>query len=47
MQREMFYDRKLNASLEAAGQAPEGGTGGGGLGGDTGRWFTLGGDTGG
>ena len=42
MQREMFYDRKLAASLEAAGQPAEsGGDGGGGLG-DLG-----GGDTGG
>lgn len=30
MQREMYYDRKFSASLEAAGQAPEAGAGGGG-----------------
>jgi hypothetical protein len=35
MQREMYYDRKFMASLEAAGQPPEGG-GGGDLGGDLG-----------
>jgi hypothetical protein len=45
MQREMFYDRKLAASLEAAGQAPE--EGGGGLGGDTGGLGDLGTDEGG
>lgn len=32
MQREMYHDRKFAASLEAAGQAPEAGAGGGGLG---------------
>jgi hypothetical protein len=31
MQREMFYDRKFMAGLEAAGQAPEGAGGGGDL----------------
>jgi hypothetical protein len=55
MQREMFYDRKMAASLEAAGQPPaEGGGGdlgdlGGGdldLGGDTGGDLDLGGDAG-
>ena len=46
MQREMFYDRKMAASLEAAGQPPaEGGGGGlGDLGGDTGGGLDLGGD---
>ena len=50
MQREMFYDRKFAASLEAAGQAGEGGGEAGGgldLGGDTGGGLDLGGDTGG
>ena len=53
MQREMFYDKKFTASLEAASQAPaEGGgdAGGGGLdlgGGDAGGGLDLGGDTGG
>tara|TARA_Y100001973_G_C5204980_1_gene340799 strand:+ start:337 stop:2295 length:1959 start_codon:yes stop_codon:yes gene_type:complete len=32
MQREMFHDRKFSASLEAAGQVPEAGGAGGGLG---------------
>ena len=31
MQREMFFDRKFMANLEAAGQAPEEGGGGGDL----------------
>ena len=47
MQREMFFDRKFSASLEAAGQPAEGGEGGG-LGdlggGDTGGGLDLGGD---
>ena len=47
MQREMFFDRKFSASLEAAGQPAEGGVGGG-LGdlggGDTGGGLDLGGD---
>ena len=57
MQREMFYDKKLAASLEAAGKpaedaAPSGGgglddLGGGDLGGDTGGDLDLGGDAGG
>ena len=40
MQREMFYDRKFGASLEAAGQAPA-------AGGDSGGGLDLGTDTGG
>jgi len=55
MQREMFYDKKFGASLEAAAQPPaEGGDLGGGdtgggldLGGDTGGGLDLGGDAGG
>jgi len=39
MQREMFYDKKFMASLEATGQAPE--DGGGGLGGDLGAGGDL------
>ena len=49
IQREMFYDSKLNAAIEAAGEAPEGGDAGGGgdldLGGDEGGDdLDLGGD---
>ena len=45
MQREMFFDRKLSAALEAAGEAPEGGDlGGGDLGGDDFGGDDLGGD---
>ena len=53
MQREMFFDKKFAASLEAAGQAPEasGGEGGGlgdlGGGEEAGGGLDLGGDTGG
>ena len=52
IQREMFYDSKLNAAIEAAGEAPEGGDAGGGgdldLGGDEGGDdLDLGGDEGG
>ena len=46
MQREMFFDRKFSASLEAAGQPAEAGGEGGGLGdlgGDTGGGLDLGG----
>ena len=51
MQREMFFDRKFSASLEAAAQAPEAGGGEGGglgdLGGGGGDLDLGGGDTGG
>ena len=48
MQREMFFDKKFSASLEAAGQAPEGDAGGlGGLGGEGGGDLDLGGEGGG
>ena len=58
MQREMFFDRKFSASLEAAGQPAEGGEGGGlgdlgggggdlDLGGEGGGDLDLGGDAGG
>ena len=51
MQREMFYDKKFGASLEAAAQPPAegGGDAGGGLGdvGGGGGGLDLGGDTGG
>ncbi len=44
MQREMFYDKKFTASLEAAGQAPDAAGGGGaGGGGDLGDLGDLGG----
>ena len=50
MEREMFYDKKYAAALEAAGQAGAGAGGGGdlgGAGGDLGGGLDLGGDTGG
>ena len=43
IQREMFHDSKFAAAIEAAGEAPEGGGGGGDLGGDE----DFGGDEGG
>lgn len=46
MQREMYHDRKFAANLEAAGQAPEGGAGGGGGLGDLGGGEGGGGDLG-
>ena len=47
MQREMYSDRKFMAGLEAAGQPPEEGGGGGDLGGDLGGDYLGGGDLGG
>lgn len=44
MEREMFYDRKLAAAFESAGQPAGGDGGGGGLGGDLGGDLDLGGD---
>ena len=45
MQREMFYDKKFGASLEAAAQPAEGGDAGGGFGPYVYHWMNLQGDT--